>query len=152
MAVPTYNAAGAGGQVALSFINNGMTSRLSADGNVVQVTVGDIVPRRVDSSAPGADWTVQRTLGIGPRRVVWNVTLKTDTEADLRTVERDIEAYEWDGHPYTLTDGMGRTGSYATINRAARVGKRERTPTGKFLQRWRIEFVVLLPINNAVKL
>lgn len=146
MSTPVFNASATNGLSRLEFVNSGMSSLLSASGNTVSVTVGVPEPRTVEAAPVGGNWTISRTAGVGPRRIVWDVLLKCASEANLNTVESKIEAYLLDGRAYDLTDGRGRSTTYAVLvgSETRREGRRVRTLTG-WLQRWRLVFSVLSP-------
>jgi hypothetical protein len=160
MSVPTFNAGGVNGLAALNFANSGMSSWLAANGNTVTELVGSPEVRTVQSAPPGGNWEMVRTLGLGPRRVIWNVRLLSaisgsGSEVNLNNVEAAIEAYLGDGGAYAFADSKGRTTDFAILlaDGTGLVGPRLTTPTGNKLQHWRLAFSVLWPqVGNAGKL
>ena len=160
MSVPIFNTGGVNGLAALNFANSGMSGCLAANGNTVRVLVGTPQVRTVESSPPGGNWQMVRSLGLGPRRVVWHARLVSATsggaEANLNTVEAAIERYLIgaslaDGGIYSLTDGKGRTSDYAVLlpTGTGRVGLRETNVRGTMSQHWVLEFSVLWPQVGA---
>lgn len=147
MATPTFNATGVNGLTPLEFVNGGYAGALAATGNTVRVEVQELDIRTLEHATPGGEWVCQRTAGSGKRRVIWHVQLKATSEANLNTIEVIISHYLWDGRAYALTDGMGRSTSYATLRRdgTERVGPRLAQPGGARLQAWRLSFDILWP-------
>ncbi len=116
--------------------------------------VGPIGVSGVMFRPPGVDWKAQRVLGRDGRLVIWRAQLAAESDANLNTVESRIEAYLNDGRAYALTDGFGRSTSYAVLRRngTRRDGRRITTTSGKVLQRWTLTFDVLWPQVGATSL
>jgi hypothetical protein len=155
VATPVFNDAETNSLKELKFENGAMDALLSTKGNTVRVRVAAPGEDSVSFHPPGADWTAERTMGLGPRRVIWEAQLAAGSDADLNSVEQRIETYLRDGRVYILTDGKGRSSDHAKLvgDGTERVGMRESTPDGRRLQRWRLTFLVLWPrTNSATKL
>ena len=152
MATPLFNNAEENGLSKLEVENGAMGGNLASTGNTVRVEVGALDTRVLQSSPPGVDWTVRRSLGVLPRRVTWRAQLKCANEANLNEVELRIEKYVTDGRAYVLTDGKGRTADKAVLTSARRIGPRLTTSTGAKLQQWELLFDVLAPRTDTGKL
>lgn len=152
MSTPAYNEVGENGLTPLIFADGGMTGNLSTSGNAVRVRVGRPQPRILEYAPVGGDWTLRRTLGQGPRRVVWECALKSPNDAALNDIEAEIDSYLVDGRAYALTDGFGRDTDWAVLvsEGTEPVGSRMTTTTGAKVQRWRLTFDVLLPTGGGL--
>jgi len=149
MSVPEFNSDGAYSLTPLVFENSGFSGKLSATGNVVNVQVEPLRPRKLRYSPPGALWTIERMIGIEPRRVVWNVRLKADSEANLSAVESAVDDYFFLAGPCQLDDGRGRETLYAVLDSVTPIGPRLTTPTGCKIQHYRFLFSILYPQRGS---
>jgi len=149
MSVPEFNSDGAYSLTPLVFENSGFSGKLSATGNVVNVQVEPLRPRKLRYSPPGALWTIERMIGIEPRRVVWNVRLKADSEANLSAVESAVDDYFFLAGPCQLDDGRGRETLYAVLDSVTPIGPRLTTPTGGKIQHYRVLFSILYPQRGS---
>jgi len=154
MTTPTYNDAETNGLSKLEFGPSGMGGLLSSTGVTCRVTPDPIDVSSVTFAPPGADWMGHRVLGKHGRAVRWETQLKCDDNASLNAVEAAIEAYLNDGRAYALTDGFGRSNSYAILQRAGTGRRDRRVPlqSGAVLQRWGLVFLVLWPQVGATSL
>ena len=145
--------------------NNGLTALLpgnslmvgsAATGNALRTTVGDLETKSVEIRPPGGDYAFRRVTGLLPRKVEWQWQIAATVgglgtpAVYLSTIEAAIEAYLKDGREYVLSDGE-RSGS-AIVRRATRVGRRALAIGPKYLQLWRLEFVVMQPAIGATYL
>jgi hypothetical protein len=137
----------------LSFENGGMDRRLSDTGNTVRCGVAALEARSVDAASPGATWSTHRTVGVKPRRVVWDVQLKCPSHDDMNAVEAVLDGILQRGEYGVLTDGKGRAGPGAVLSSVTKVGPR--VPAGsvvvegeaqcEVLQRYQLVFLVEWP-------